>query len=45
MKLKLSEIDQNFLKKKSPESNPGLFQGSILSAVLGGIIYKFSNFC
>jgi len=38
MKIKLSAIDQNIVKKKSPESNPGLFQGSILSAVLGGII-------
>jgi hypothetical protein len=37
MKLIIKMINEISPEKKSPELNPGLFQGSILSAVLGGI--------
>jgi len=36
MKLKLRELDQPGFKKKSPEVNSGLFQGSMFICCLGG---------
>ena len=36
MKLNLREMDQSRVKKKSPELNPGLFQGSMFICCLGG---------
>jgi len=38
MELNLREIVQAKFKKKSPELNPGLFQGSMFICCLGGIL-------
>jgi len=46
MKMILLDTAYNDFKKKSPEINPGLFQGSMFICCLGGKLflkYEFSN--
>jgi len=46
MKMILLDTAYNNFKKKSPEINPGLFQGSMFICCLGGKLflkYEFSN--